>query len=229
MQMHQELLTAAELGIRFASKLAPRISYNIKEDAAPVAGSIPTAYRRLNVLEQLGLATVYRGQFQINRAARQPMYVLERLVPSLLALKNAKRFGKKYHISDINFFKNNLPEKSFITLDFRAWDLTEYQTPKDLYVYVDDIGKATKFLKQNGFSEGSKGRVVLLQKQTSSRDSIEQVYLDCIAKGGRSVLDAIAIELKHGDHLSIRSRFNIEDVLKVQDDMQRIKEVEKTS
>lgn len=222
MQMNQEMLAAAEPGIRFASKLAPRVSYSIKDDAAPVAGSVPTAYRRLHVLQQLGLATVYRGQFQINRAARQPMHVLEKLVPSLLALKNAKRFGKKYHISDINFFKKNLPEKSFITLDFRAWELTGYQTPRDLYVYVDDIENATKFLRQNGFSEGSKGRVVLLQKQTSCKNNIEQIYLDCIARGGRSTLDAIAIELKHADHLTTRGRFNIADILKVQDDMQEI-------
>ena len=210
-------------GIRFASMLAPKISYKIKEDAASIAGSVPTAYRRLRVLESMGLATVHRGQFQVNSAARQPMDVLENLLPSLYALKTAKRFGRKYHVSDVNFLKNSLPENAFITLDYKAWELTGYQTPMDLYVYVDDIEKTGNFLKSSRFSQGTKGHVVLLQKQPSFRNSIEQVYLDCIAKGGRSILDAIAIELKYGDHLRIKGKFDIENVLKVQDDMQTLK------
>jgi len=226
--MTQDLLSIAEPGLRFASKLVPSISYSIRDDAVPIAGSIPTAYRRLNVLEQLGLARVHRGQFQINRAARQPTHVLEKLIPSLLALKSAKRFGRKYHTSDVNFIKNNLPEGSFITLDYRAWDLTNYQYPMDLYVYVDDIEKTSLFFKTKEFSKGTRGHIVLLQKQPDSRNNIEQVYLDCIAKGGRSILDAIAIELKHDDQLSVKGRFNIEDVLKVQDDMQTLN-IEKTS
>jgi hypothetical protein len=36
-------------------------------------------------------------------------------------------------------------------------------------------------------------------------------------------LDAIAIELKHGDMLNIKGKFAIDDVLKVQDDMQTLK------
>jgi hypothetical protein len=148
------------------------------------------------------------------------MYILEKLVPSLIALKNAKRFGRKYHISDINFVKNNLPDGSFITLDYRAWDVTKFQTPLDLYVYVTDIEKTAKFLKDNDFNEGTKGHVVLLQKQPNIKNDIEQVYLDCIAKGGRSILDAIAIELKYGEQFDIKGRFDIQDILKVQDDMQ---------
>ena len=222
MTMAQNLLSIAEPGLRFASKLSPRISYNIKEDAVPIAGSVPTAYRRLNALEHLGLARVHHGQFQVNRAARKPIHILEKLIPSLVALKNAKRFGKKYHSSDINFLKNNLPEGSFITLDYRAWDLTKYQYPLDLYVYVNEIEKTLTFLKTQGFSEGTKGHIVLLQKQPDTRNNIEQIYFDCIAKGGRSILDAIAIELKYGDQLSVTDKFNTEAILKVQDDMQTI-------
>ena len=217
----QELLSVAEACHGFASKLPPRISYSIK-DAVSVVGSVPTAYRRLKAMRQLGLATLYRGQFQINRAARQPLHILEKLIPSLISLKNEKRFGRKYHISDVTFLKKHLPKGAFITLDYRAWELTAYQYPKDLYVYVDDIEKTSTFLKTNGFSEGTKGHVALLQKQADSRDSIEQVYLDCIAKGGRSILDAIAIELKYGNQLGVRGRFNMEDILKVQDDMQTL-------
>lgn len=222
MQTITEMMSTAESGIRFASKLAPRISYSVKDDAVPIAGSIPTAYRRLSLLENLGLATVYRSQFQINRAARQPMHILEKLIPSLLALKNARRFGRKYHVSDINFVKNNLPENSFVTLDFKAWELTKYQTPQDFYVYVDNIGETSEFLKSNGFSEGTRGHIVLLQKHTSSKNTIEQVYLDCIAKGGRSILDAITIGIKYGDQLNVKGRFDIDDILKVQSDMQTL-------
>jgi hypothetical protein len=210
-----------EEGHGFASKLPPKISYSVK-DAVPITGSISTVYRRLNALEIVGLATVHRGQFQINRAARQPMHILEQLIPSLLALKNARRFGRKYHVSDINFLKNNLPKNSFVTLDFRAREFTKYQTPRDFYVYVDDIEETSEFLKSNGFSEGTRGHIVLLQKQPSSKNTIEQVYLDCIAKGGRSILDAIAIGIKYGDQLNVKGRFDIDDILKVQSDMQAL-------
>ena len=217
--LSQQMLSGLEEGHSFASKLSPRISYNVK-DAIPIAGSIPTVYRRLRALEILGLATVHRGQFQINRAARQPIHILEQLIPSLLALKNSRRFGRKYHVSDINFLKNNLPENSFVTLDFRTWEITKYQTPQDFYVYVDDIEETSEFLKSNGFSEGTRGHIVLLQKHSSSKNTIEQVYLDCIAKGGSSILDAITIGIKYGDQLNVKGRFNIDDILKVQSDMQ---------
>jgi len=91
----------------------------------------------------------------------------------------------------------NVPANSSVTLDYRSWDLTGYQTPQDLYVYVDDIRKTSQFLKLSNFSEGTRGHVVLLEKQPSAENSIQQVYLDCIAKGGRSVLDAIALEIRY--------------------------------
>jgi len=218
MQIPQQTLHEAERAIEFASRLEPRISYTIK-DITEVTGSIPTAYRRLKALEALGLATIYRSRFELNRAVTQPMYVLEKLVPSLIALKNSRRFGKKYHISDINFLKNNLPKNAFVTLDFRTWDLTGYQTPSDLYVYVDNMETAYRLLKKNGFSEGTKGHIILLQKQPQTKNTIEQIYFDCIAKGGRSTLDAIALEIKYGDQLKTKAKFQIDDILKVQDDM----------
>ena len=195
-----------------------QISHTIK-DAAAIAGSVPTAYRRINTLKEYGLATLSRGRFQISRTARQPMYVLEHLLPSLIALKGAIRFGRKYRASDISFFKGKLPKNAIVTLDHRCWDLTKYQVPNDLYVYVDDILETSRFLKKNRFSQGSRGHVVLLQKQPATKDTVEQVYLDCIAKGGRSILDAIAIGIKYGDMLSVNGKFDIGNVLKVQDDM----------
>ena len=220
--LSSQMLSGLSQGHSFASKLPPKISYSIKDDAVPVAGSIPTAYRRLNDLEIYGLVNVFRGKFQINRAARQPMHILEQLAPSLLSLKNARKFGRKYNTADITFFKNNLPENSFVTLDYRSWDLTKYQTPQDLCVYVNNVQSMAEFLKSNNFSEGTRGHVVLLEKQPSTEDTIQQVYLDCIAKGGRSILDAIAIEIKYNDNLQTRGRFNIDDILKVQNDLQSV-------
>jgi len=228
MMTPQKLLDTAESGLQFASKLAPKICYSVKHDGVPLAGSIPTVYRRLAVLANLGLANVYRGQFQINRAARQPVHILKKLVPSLISLKNARRFGRKYNTSDVNFIKKILPKESFITLDYKAWEVTHYQYPMDLYVYVDDIEHTSKFLKDNSFSEGVRGHIVLLQKQSETSNNLEQVYFDCIAKGGRGILDAIALELQHGKNFSVKGRFNLDDILKVQDDMQRI-EIEETS
>lgn len=218
----KQLLSKAEPGIHFALSLDPRITYNVKKDAAPLAGSIPTVYRKLHLLESIGLATLRRGYFKINTAITQSPNILEKLIPSLIALKDSRCFGRKYHISDINFLKNNLPEKSFITLDYRAWELTGYQTPKDLYIYVDDIDHASSFLKSKGFSQGIRGHVVLVQKQRNTKNTLEQIYLDCVAKGGRSILDAISIELKHGDKIGIRGKFSISDILKVQNDMKTL-------
>ena len=44
------------------------------------------------------------------------------MIPSLLALDSARRFGKE---SDVSFMKNNMPENSIITLDYKAWELVK--------------------------------------------------------------------------------------------------------
>jgi len=209
-----------EKEISFAQAFEPRTVYTVKKDAVPVAGSERTAYRRLVVLESLGLATFRNGRFQItSRVSRQPPILLKKLLPSLIALKNARRFGRFYNDSDIRFMMKHAPEHSLVTLDFKAWDLTKFQTPSDLFIYVYDVEEFATFLKDKGFSEGKKGHVVLLPKTGDFENEIERVYLDCIARGGRSTLDAVAIELLHGDKLSVRGQFPIETVLKVQEDM----------
>ncbi len=55
----------------------------------------------------------------------------------------------------------------------------------------------------------------------SFENELQRVYLDCIAYGGRSNLDAIAIELLYGEALDprIRGRFRSEDVVKVRDNL----------
>lgn len=208
-------------GIAFAQALVPKIVYSVKNDAIAVAGSERVAYRRLNSLASLGLANFHNGQFQINRSAiMQPLYVLEKLVPSLMALKHARRFGKSYNDSDIRFCRNVLAD-SFTTLDFKAWDLTKFQTPSDLYVYVDDVEGTSDLLKGHGFSEGKKGHIILLSKIGDFTNEIQRTYLDSIAHGGRSIYDAIAIELLYGDKLDIKGQFPIEYVTKVQQDLPR--------
>jgi hypothetical protein len=209
----------AKDGIAFAQALMPKIVYSVKKDAMAVTGSERVAYRRLNSLASLGLANFKNGQFQINRGAIiQPLYVLEKLVPSLIALKHARRFGKSYNDSDIRFCRNVL-DNSFTTLDFKAWDLTKFQTPSDLYVYVDDVEGTSEFLKGNGFSEGKKGHIILLPKIGDFTNEIQRTHLDSIAKGGRSIYDAIAIELLYGDNLDTKGQFPIEYVTKVQQDL----------
>jgi hypothetical protein len=63
--------------------------------------------------------------------------------------------------------------------------------------------------------------VAILPKEGGFGNEIQRVYLDCLAFGGRSALDAVAIELLHGDQLSIRGEFPTDLVLKVREDLPR--------
>lgn len=214
-------------GLLFAQGLDPRPVYSIKQHGVEIAGSEKTAYRRIKSLVPLGLATFNHGQFSIKKeAVSQPLDVIEKMLPSLLALKQARRFGRSYNNADINFALDHKPDL-IVTLDFRAWSLTKFQFPNDLYVYVNDIESGAKFLKGNGFSEGDRGHVVLLPKIGSFENEIERVYLDCIANGGRSILDAVALQLLYPEQISVKGRFPVEVVVKVQEDMpsQRLQEI----
>ena len=229
MTHENQLFQKAIPGIQFAEGLPPRPVHNLKNLEGHFNKSTKTAKRRIKSLVELGLAKYHRGNFEIKReVVAQPLNIFKKIFPSLLALQKARRLGRSYNISDTNFVLNYLQDSSIVTLDHRAWDLTNYQYPNDLFIYVDDLEETVALLKKEGFSEGNKGHVVLLPKIGSFENEIERVYFDCIAKGGRSVLDAIAIELKYGDQLSFKRRFNMEDILKVQDDMQALN-IEKTS
>lgn len=209
--------------IPFAQGFSTKPLYSIK-NAESKTVSTRTMYRRLHDLRSVGLANFRRGFFEIKRGAiLQPAPVLKKLIPSLVALKNGRRFGRYYNELDINFAKKQLPEKFLTTLDYAAWELTKFQTPSDFFVYVNDVNKASEFLKNNNFSEGNNGHVVLLPKIGDFRNEVERIYLDCIANDGRSLLDAIAIELLYEDYLSIKGQFSIEYVKKVQEDMPRAK------
>lgn len=214
-------LTLDEPALLFAQKLVanPKPAYSIKKDAIPAAGSMPTAYRRLNSLKSLGLARSSRGHFVLNAGVvMQPAYIVYKLLPSLESLKNARRFGRYYNDSDVKFALDNVAH-TLVTLDYKAWELTEFQYPSDLYMYVEDIDQAAASLRKSGFSEGIKGRVVILPMIGEFANKIERVYLDCIANGGRSLQDAVAIELLYGNQLRSKGTFPIELVRKVQGDL----------
>lgn len=206
--------------VSFAQGFSTRSIYSIKDTISHTTPS--TTYRRLHDLNSLGLANFKRGIFEIKRGVvSQPIPVLKKLIPSLIAFKNARRFGRHYNESDINFVKKRLPGKFLTTLDYAAWELTKFQTPSNFFIYVNDLNSAGDFLKDNGFREGSNGRVILLPKIGEFVNEIERIYLDCIANDGRSILDAISIELLYEDYLTVKGHFPIEYVKKVQEDMPR--------
>ena len=131
----------------------------------------------------------------------------------------ARRFGKSYRLSDINFMIKNLPKSAIITLDYSAHKMTNFQSTQDLYVYIDDVEKTVQFLKNNNFREGTKGSIVILPKIGSFENLTERIFLDCIAKGGRSTMDAIAIQLKYANEITTTARFTTDMILKVQEDL----------
>lgn len=183
-----------------------------------LAGSKATAYRIIEGLVELGLAErLNRGYFAIRSSAFQPYGVWPFLIPSLQSLKQARYFGRAYDESDVAFAKRTITGTA--TLDYRAYDLTQFQTPHIYYVYVDDVNHVARQLKRNNFSEGRAGRVAIMPKSGSFENEVQRVYLDCLAAGGRSTLDAIAIELRYGDRLTIRGDFRADVVMKVREDL----------
>ena len=220
MTIHQStsILTRYKDALLFAQELQPRPIYKVKDVAKNVHER--TVRRRIKKLTEIGLAQYNRGQFTIKEEViAQPISVLEKLVPSFTAFMQARRFGKSYGLSDNNFMIKNLPKNAIITLDYSAHKMTNFQSVQDLYLYVDDIEETVQFLKNNNFREGTKGSIVILPKIGSFENLIERVFLDCIAKGGRSMMDAIAIQLKYKDEINIKARFTTDMLLKVQEDL----------
>ncbi len=221
MQEHTQVLEKAKDAIRFAQELPPSPVYDLKNLGNTVSVSARTVKRRLIRLEELGLADYNRGKFTIKREViSQPYTVLQNIIPSLMSLKKARRFGRHYKPTDVSFMKKHLPKGSIITLDHKAHELTKFQTPLNLYVYVDNVEKISKFLKSHRFREGKRGSVVLLPKIGSFENHVERIFLDCVANGGRSFLDAAAIVLTHKDMIKTRVRFAADTMLKVQEDLQ---------
>ena len=111
----------------FAQRLESKPVYSMKE-AISIAGSSKTAYRRINELKALGLAQSKRGNFILkNDVVSSPANVIEKLLPSLIALSKGRIFRRNYGDSDVRFATNNV--KGFVTLDYKAYELTKFQTP----------------------------------------------------------------------------------------------------
>ncbi len=205
-----------------AQQLPPKPVYIVK-DIASIDGSLPSAYRKLWELEEMGIVDrPKKGYFTLKECVMQPISIIEHLTPSLKALKEARNFGKYYSETDIRTARQLLD--GFITLDYKVYELTKFQTPSKLYLYPTSIDNAAKVLKENGFSEGTRGQVVLLPQYGDFSNDMQRVYLDCIAKGGRSILDAIAIAILYPDELKIKGHFTVDLIEKVREELNVINE-----
>src|SRR6266571_5347682 len=192
-------------------------AYRVSE-LSQLAGSRATAYRLLDRLFELGLAEwLNRGYFSLRSSAFQPYRIWSYLVPSLQSFRETRHFGRAYDESDVNYAKKTL--HGFLSLDYRAYELTQLQTPHQYYLYVDRVEEAAQLLKTNGFSEGKAGRVSITPKSGQFKNEIQRVYLDSLAAGGRNTLDAIAIELRYGNRLAVRGEFPVDLVTKVEEDL----------
>ena len=183
-----------------------------------LVGSRATAYRTMNKLQELGFAEPRRrGYFTIRTSIFQPYQIWPHLIPSLRALRQVRYFGRSYDESDVTCVRKML--SGIETLDYRAYQLTQVQTPHTFFIYVDNPDQVAEELKKRGFSEGRKGRVAILPKEGEFKNEIQIVYLDCLAYGGRSILDAIAIELLYKNQLETKGEFPIELVDKVKEEL----------
>jgi len=208
-----------EPALAVVQSLGQKPVYHASEFFEP-AGSKATAYRVIRRLQELGLAaeTKKRGYFTVRSSAFQPYQTWPHLLPSLSALRQARYFGRSYDESDVNNAKRVL--SGIVTLDYRAYELTKLQTPRIFFIYVDNQDKGAELLRSRGFSEGTRGRVAILPRERSVFwNEIQRVYLDCLAFGGRSTLDAIAIELLYADRLSVKGEFPADLVLKVKEEL----------
>lgn len=216
--LYEPMLARAKSAIIFAQELPPGPIYDLRGLAGGAGPSGRTIRRRLARLSDLGLAEYGRGKFTIKReVVSQPYHVLQSIAPSLVSLKKARRFGRHYGKTDAGFVRRHLPEGSIVTLDHGAYELARFQTPLGFHAYVDDVEGVSGLLKGHGFREGNRGGVVLLPKIGSFENRIERIFLDCVANGGRSFLDAAAIMLTHGDAIKTKVRFTGDTILQVQE------------
>src|SRR6266849_2492034 len=202
-----------------AQTIGEKPVYHMNE-LSKITESRAKAYRILSKLREAGFAERAReGFFTLRSSLFQPFNLWSSLLPSLQALKQARFFGLSYNENDVRLARQIL--KGIVTLDYRAYEITKLQSPHLFFIYVDKADQAANMLKECKFSEGTKGRVVIIPRIGEFRNEIQRVYLDCIAYGGRSLLDAIAIEILHNEELdrNIRGSFRAEDVLKVREEL----------
>ncbi len=170
----------------------------------------------VQLLERVGLAIEYDGRVVFRECLDQPVRVIERLLPSLLSLKHGLGFR-----GDVDAAKNEV--KGFVTLDYAAYELIGYQIPRTLYIYPEDLEGGKRRLRELGFepSPVSEADVVLLPR-FGAIDRY-RVHLDSLARGGRSTLDALAIELVRPEMVAVEARYPAEMVRKVVEDLRAMR------
>ena len=82
------------------------------------------------------------------------------------------------------------------------------------------MNETAEFLKSCGFDEG-KGHIILLPKIGSFDNPTERLVLDCIASGGRDILDAIAIILSF--NVKTNATFAADMIVPVANNLQSFK------
>ncbi len=219
--MYQHAYSCMSLSpeLTIAQTIREKPVYHINE-LSKITESRATAYRILSKLREAGFAEqIKEGYFTFRSSLFQPFNLWSNLLQSLQALKQARFFGLSYNENDVRLARQIL--NGIMTLDYRAYELTKLQSPHLFFIYVENPNRAAKMLRKHKFSEGTEGRVVIIPRIGAFGNEIQRVYLDCIAYGGRSLLDAIAIEILHNESLdpNIRGAFKTEDVLKVRDEL----------
>jgi hypothetical protein len=183
------------------TNLPMKEAYTLDELAHATGRSRPTAYRYLTELEQNGFVIAYhRGAFTLRDSVFLPPTIIPHILPSLHALKQAKRFRLHNGKSGVNKAKKLLSELGGMsTLDYAAHEITGYQTPDTFYFYPDLFERAVQLLRANNYVESPKGKVVLLPRFGDFSKPILRVFYDSLALGGRGIIDAIAISRRYPD------------------------------
>ncbi len=181
------------------SNLPMKPAYTLNELARATGRSKQTAYRYLTQLQQNGFVIAFhRGAFSLRDSVFLPTMIIPHILPSLHALRQARKFRLRNGKPGIPNARKLLREAGGLpTLDYAAYEITAYQTPDIFYFYPDSFERAVRVLRQNGYVESSKGKVVLLPRIGDFSEPILRVFYDSLAIGGRGILDAIAISRKH--------------------------------
>src|SRR5437899_10583281 len=146
--------------LAIAQTIGKKSVYNMN-DLSKITESRATAYRILSRLREAGFAEQVReGYFTLRSSLFQPFNLWSNLLPSLQALKQARFFGLSYNENDVRLARQTL--KDVITLDYRAYELTKLQSPRLLFIYVDDVDQAARTLTEHKFSEGTQDRVFII-------------------------------------------------------------------
>lgn len=181
------------------ANLLTKPAYTLDELARATGRSKPTAYRYLTELEKNGFVIASnRGAFSLRDSVFLPTTVIPQIIPSLHALKQARKFRLRNGKLGIAKAKGLLRRVGGIpTLDCAAYEITGYQTPESFYFYPDSFERALHILRKNHYVESPKGKVVLLPRIGDFSNPILRVFYDSLALGGRGILDAIAISQKY--------------------------------